>query len=258
MSSPSLDTLRHAAAARGGRCLSDRYAGMAAPYDFECAAGHRFRTSGTSIMHQGTWCRACAGLAPRSLEELDAAARRHGGRCLSRAYLGSRARHRFACAAGHAFETDAANVLYARSWCPHCAGNAALGLEPLIAWAQRHGGECLSTVYEGSKSKVRFRCKRRHTFAIKPYQRHGGRGWCSVCRVLEEQARQHRRLADMLALRGYELLSSYYVSSKVKVLVRCDRDHHWWTRPDRIHPHVQCGHCRARPARIVDAPKERG
>jgi hypothetical protein len=46
------------AAARGGKCLAERYTNSQAKLDWECALGHRWRSSFNSVK-QGAWCPQC-------------------------------------------------------------------------------------------------------------------------------------------------------------------------------------------------------
>ena len=46
------------AAARGGKCLAERYTNSQAKLDWQCALGHRWRMSFNSVK-QGSWCPQC-------------------------------------------------------------------------------------------------------------------------------------------------------------------------------------------------------
>ena len=46
------------AAARGGKCLAERYTNSQAKLEWQCALGHRWRASYNSLRH-GSWCPQC-------------------------------------------------------------------------------------------------------------------------------------------------------------------------------------------------------
>ena len=46
------------AAARGGKCLAERYTNSQAKLEWQCALGHRWRSSFNSVK-QGSWCPQC-------------------------------------------------------------------------------------------------------------------------------------------------------------------------------------------------------
>lgn len=79
--------------------------------------------------------------------------------------------------------------------------------------AQQHGGACLSRVYLGQKTKLRWRCANRHEWLGNPAQVRKG-SWCPTCRV-EQAAARHRieTLAKIIAYvteRGGQLLSKQF------------------------------------------------
>ena len=184
---------------------------------------------------------------PRSsntLEQVTEVVRARGGRCLASACPTRRTPLPLVCGNGHRFESDADRLLRLGSWCPHCAGNAPLGLERFVAWAASHGGECLSTRYVNSKTPLDFRCARGHEFAIAPVEFHGGRGWCSACRRVQERAEKLERLREKVRRMRCTLISTAYVDARTKVLVRCERGHEWWIRPDGVYGGKPCPTCR--------------
>lgn len=71
------------------------------PFEFECAAGHRF----SMLMHGlrlGHWCQACArDRTGYSLDHACALAVKRGGQCLSDSYSNSREKLHWCCEVGH-------------------------------------------------------------------------------------------------------------------------------------------------------------
>ncbi|ACC76315.1 hypothetical protein Bphy_7330 (plasmid) [Paraburkholderia phymatum STM815] len=117
-----LAKLKAIAASLGGEVVNPIYAGIAAHYTFRCARGHEWRTKGTRILLDGTWCRACAGLRRRhTIETMQQIAIERGGRCLSAEYLGVKVRLSWECHRGHVWEASPDSILNGPSWCPNCA-----------------------------------------------------------------------------------------------------------------------------------------
>jgi hypothetical protein len=54
----SADLVHALAAARGGKCLAQRYVNSQAKLEWQCAQGHRWHSSLNSVK-QGSWCRQC-------------------------------------------------------------------------------------------------------------------------------------------------------------------------------------------------------
>lgn len=57
----TLEEMRKLAAARGGKCLSDKYINAHSKLLWECAQGHRWEAEPCSIQ-AGKWCRHCWAL----------------------------------------------------------------------------------------------------------------------------------------------------------------------------------------------------
>lgn len=53
------ERLATAAAARGGKCLSTEYLGLAVKYWWQCSLGHKWEALGSSIVHRKSWCPQC-------------------------------------------------------------------------------------------------------------------------------------------------------------------------------------------------------
>lgn len=64
--------------------------------------------------------RAFVGEWERQLQSLQEKASQHGGRCLSKRYLGSKVKLKFECALGHTWPAVPANIKSGH-WCPRCA-----------------------------------------------------------------------------------------------------------------------------------------
>lgn len=107
------------AAARGGRCLSERYEGALTPLLWKCSAGHVWRATPHSV-RQGHWCGRCANERRKlKLETLRGIAAARGGACLARAYANSQTRVRWRCAEGHEW-LAIPNAVKRGAWCLAC------------------------------------------------------------------------------------------------------------------------------------------
>ena len=118
-----------------------------------------------------------------TISEMQALARKRGGRCLSAAYVNLRTKLRWRCAKGHEWETTPNSIKYMGTWCPKCSGKTALGtIEAMQALAKKHGSECLSSTYSGSLKKLRWRCAKGHEWESTPTNVKNGGYWCRECR----------------------------------------------------------------------------
>ena len=174
----TLEVMHTYAAKFGGKCLSDRYVNSNTKLTWQCAKGHVFEAVQYSVA-AGSWCPDCAGARKGSLADLVAVARKRGGECLSREYLGVSASYRWRCAEGHEWNAVAGNVKH-RTWCPVCSGRRPLGLDELVALAREHGGVCLSTIYVNLQTHMRWRCAEGHEWKAVPALIKRG-SWCPVC-----------------------------------------------------------------------------
>jgi len=182
----NLDKIHELARARGGVCLSTHYTKLADKYEFRCAAGHEWRSQGSTII-SGSWCRRCFADEQRlfrrsvdGLERLQASAQARGGQCLSSEYLGQTARYRWRCANGHEWELTGAHVL-AGVWCRMCFHDTMrLSIDHAHEAARARGGRCLSDQYVNSNSKLRWLCDRGHEWKAALSTIRRGH-WCQQC-----------------------------------------------------------------------------
>ncbi|WP_423382436.1 hypothetical protein [Burkholderia sp. LMG 32019] len=185
--SNGLERLRTAAAAHGGKCLTDQYGGIGETYLWECANGHRWQARGTNIV-AGGWCRACfarrngdSRLIPERMNDIQAKARSYGGECLDETYHGSNAKYRFRCARGHEWTTWGHLVLGGK-WCRRCANIAkSRTIEDMQAIAAERGGRCLSTEYHGNRIKLTWQCSLGHVWDSMPNTVINRGAWCPNC-----------------------------------------------------------------------------
>lgn len=172
------------AAAWGGECLGREYAGIKSKLQCRCAHGHVFEVMGESIQ-RGYWCRTCYDDRRRfTIEDMQALAKKHNGRCLSETYVGSQTPVQWQCEKGHTWWAKP-NKVQLGSWCKACfVDSKRTKVADLQVIAHARGGECLSGDPISSTVKVRWRCIRGHEWAAYPGNVKKG-SWCPECAVLE-------------------------------------------------------------------------
>nr|MDO8113541.1 GNAT family N-acetyltransferase [Candidatus Sigynarchaeota archaeon] len=115
---------RKLAWARGGKCLSKTLGDAREKLRWACKVGHEWETSLQSVL-KGTWCPDCARSSSRqkmshTIELMRQVAAKHGGKCLSSWYAGTRTKLAWKCSLGHEWTATPASIL-AGSWCPSCS-----------------------------------------------------------------------------------------------------------------------------------------
>jgi hypothetical protein len=192
-----LKAMQEIAEKHDGKCLSAFYINNNTKLRWRCAEGHEWEAVPASIQ-QGSWCPICIGkLDPASaLLKLQEAARLHGGECLSGSYEGVFKKLHWRCVKGHEWLASPAAIRRG-SWCPECAkkiqGPKRLGLDVCIEAAKRMGGECLSTAYVNTDTKLRWRCAEGHEWEAIPDSVVRRGTWCPRCkgkRILEVRRRK--------------------------------------------------------------------
>lgn len=241
-----LKAIQSIARERKGRLLTPVYLGYGIAHEFSCEHGHLWKATPRNIKC-GTWCRVCAGLMPDTIEDMRAIAENRGGECLSPEFLGAVVRLEWRCAEGHEW-LAAPNNIKTGTWCPTCATilrglKRRLTIEQMQELAQRHGGVCLSTTYQNSGTKLRWRCAHGHEWESTPDNIKGGH-WCPTCAGVV-----HLSLDDMHAVakdRGGVCLSDKYVNSSTRLSWRCAEGHEWTATPSSIRSGSWCLQCSGR------------
>jgi len=127
-----------------------------------------------------------------TMEEIQADARRRGGRCLNEQYVGSLVLMDWECAEGHRWKATAHSIRQGH-WCKRCA-DARLRFPARHAaeMAEARGGRCLSP-YSNSATKMEWSCARGHQFLATLTAVKQGR-WCPTC---SGKTTRRRRLARL-------------------------------------------------------------
>ncbi len=166
---------------RDGECLSTEYKNSYTKLKFRCKNGHEFEAIPSAVKSGHSWCPTCGGVKKLTLKEFQDIAKERDGECLSSEYKNNYTKLKFRCKNGHEFEAKPNDVKNKDSWCPACYGNKRLTLKEFQDIAKERGGECLSSEYKDSRSKLKFRCKNGHKFEATPNDVKNLDSWCPIC-----------------------------------------------------------------------------
>ncbi|MGF6413162.1 zinc-ribbon domain-containing protein [Paraburkholderia sp. MM5482-R1] len=168
-------------------------------------------------------------------------ARAWGGQCVSAAYEGYKVPLEFECAAGHRFPM-LTHMLRMGSWCQACAYERATihSLEEARALAAAKDGQCLSTQYESTREKLRWRCAAGHTWLASLEGVLAG-DWCQSCHHQSIKPPQEA-LERAAAERGGRCLSAY-VDKETPLEWQCAEGHIWKAQWFRVKKGQWCHRC---------------
>ena len=167
-------------------------------------------------------------------------AKKKGGKCLSNTYLNQKQKLKFECSEGHVWKTMANTIKGGGSWCPYCAGKAPYSLNEINKILKKKGGICLSKKINGTKSYLKFQCKKKHIWKTQLGNIISGK-WCPYCsgnaRLTIEE------MKDIAKERGGKCLSNKYVNSTTKLKWQCSNGHVWFAQPNNIKFGKWCKKC---------------
>jgi len=226
------------AESKGGKCLSKEFVNARSHMKWQCKEGHKWEATQNNIS-RGKWCPYCAGSIKLTLKEMKKIARSRGGKCLSKKYISSRSKLEWECKEGHKWFTTPSSVKHG-SWCAKCYGNVKYDIKNIKELAKKRGGKCLSDKYDGSHSKLKWKCKEGHIWETIPNDIRQGK-WCGIC-----SGNVKLNLSEMKQIaksRGGKCLSKTYTNSKTKLVWECKKGHHWDSRPGDIKRGQWCPVC---------------
>ncbi len=154
-----------------------------------------------------------------------------GGECLSEEYINAQSHLTWKCSEGHVWNAAAKHVMFG-SWCPKCNGKFSKedGLEQAKQYAKSKGGECLSTEYVNSYSKLKWKCSEGHTWnssyniLFKNY-------WCKKCSSQSNINKDGLKIAqEYAASKNGECLSTEYLGTKKELTWKCENNHIWTSK----------------------------
>ena len=190
----TLGQMQVLARTRGGECLSTTYVNNHTKLLWRCSEGHEWEAKPADVKNSGSWCPDCArsgsGLTldarRQTLEWMQTLAIDRGGECLSPRYVNNHTKLLWRCQKGHEWEAKPHDITQG-TWCPTCAGRPRITLGHMQALAKKHGGQCLSTVYVNSHTKLRWRCQDGHEWEAGPKRMQQRVNWCLECRRVAQR-----------------------------------------------------------------------
>ncbi|WP_254597737.1 hypothetical protein [Burkholderia lata] len=242
-----MERIRAAARASGGRCLTKGYTKLGDRYRFVCASGHFWESVGLDVV-RGAWCRICADQKKVTayrlkdgLARLRSCAKKRGGRCLSKAYEGSKATYQFRCKAGHEWGALGARI-FRGSWCLECQHDEKrFGIDSMRRLAIAHGGRCLSEKYRNAATPLKWVCAAGHHWSAAPGAIVRGH-WCATC--ARDASKLGIELMQAIAAgRGGVCVSTNYVNSSSKLEWECAHGHRWMATANTIRRGHWCARC---------------
>lgn len=219
----SLEQMHELAAAHGGRCLSRTFRPHPSKVRWECANGHRWSSTGT-YAKSGRWCVRCHRVG---IEDMQEAARKRGGECLSKRYA-HRLRLRWRCAKGHEWLQRGTEVKNSGTWCPTCAQRPHLGIEDMHEIARKRGWTCLAKRYRNGTTPIPWQCDQGHEFKAAPANVKVGSGCPHCAGTVKRTLGELQKLARE---RGGKCLAKEYRSANSPVRWRCAKGHEWISKP---------------------------
>jgi hypothetical protein len=237
----TLTDMQCVARERGGRCLSERYVNSITPMEWECADGHRWFANAGNV-RRGAWCSVCGHQRRRvSLADIQSAAAKLGGRCLSEKRVDATSPLLFECSAGHRWEAKLASIR-AGMWCAQCRyDRRRTPIETMHSYAASHGGQCLSEAYTSKRQRLRWRCAKgdewESTATIVKQ-----RTWCPQC-AIERGRTGIDRMHEIAVERGGRCLSVCYVNAKTRLNWQCAAGHAWEMTPSAAQRGRWCIYC---------------
>jgi hypothetical protein len=178
----------------GWRLLSEGVLGSTIKVWVECKCGHKWAVT-PSKLENGSGCPKCgrkktakALLLPIDVFHAKAAERK--GRFLSTENKGIHEKHEWECHIHGSFKATPGDILFGKNggtWCPKCGSEKCRRtkldrtFEAIKAYAKALGGECLSSSYDSSRQKLRFRCSCGYEWSCLANSMSSQKTWCRKC-----------------------------------------------------------------------------
>jgi DNA-directed RNA polymerase subunit RPC12/RpoP len=171
---------------RGIICLSKTFFKSSTKYLWQCQkCKTQWRATHNNIK-KGRGCPECAqarriqASKKYGLPNLQQAAKRQGGLCKTKSYLGYHVKHEWICKKGHEWAAIPATV-FRGTWCPYCDGQRLIDpIKDMAVLAKARGGRLLSKSYKNNKSALLFECHNKHKFKLIRTAFIKGQ-WCRYC-----------------------------------------------------------------------------
>ena len=242
-----IEEMQSLASLKRGKCLSTTYINSASKLTWQCIQGHIFNATPNGIQ-QGRWCPYCSGHMGITIKTIQQLAETHGGKCLSKEYLGCDVKLLFQCGNDHTWLTTP-ELIKQGQWCPSCNLNT---LDEIKEIAIKKGGKCLSNNISPGKislTHLLFRCGQGHEWTTKSMNVKVGH-WCPFCaREQKNKKRREHTIRRILKIceehQGSCNISPEITSSPFKkIQFQCKKGHLWETIPYNVIQGFWCPKCR--------------
>lgn len=240
-----LEEIRRIVEAKGGELLPDVYISSNTKYKVKCQEGHIWPSKGDNIK-QGKWCKICAGIANKTLEDVQLAAAQHGGKCLATAYVNNRTLLEFKCSKGHSFFALPSNVLSKKSWCKKCSSiergkkKRKYDLESAQLFMESRGGRFLSDTFSIARKTYKLECDKGHTWSA-VFSKVLLGDWCPHCAGNARKSIEDLHRAA--AAKGGSCLSTEYKNIKTHYDWRCKEGHEFKKSAESVLRGNWCSDC---------------
>ena len=172
-----------------------KYINSSSNMEWECEYKEHLSWFSTynNVVNRGTWCSKCRDIRSNEkqkskigLERAQKYASSKGGECLSTEYINSKKNLQWKCHDLKHLSWNAPfdRVVGSKRWCPECAKNQQLpGIELAKEYAKSKNGECLSTQYINTKTKLQWKCENeKHLSWFSSFEHAVTRNqWCPHC-----------------------------------------------------------------------------
>lgn len=158
-----LQTCNKLAEKHGGKCLSKQYINDQIHLLWQCAVGHVFHSSLSSI-DETYFCHICH--INKALKKCKEFAEKHGGKCLTTEFVNVKTPLTWQCAMGHVWRKQWSKMNNSKTFCNVCKKlqNKKDLLKKCHEFAENRGGKCLSTVYVNSYTSLKWECAVGHIY----------------------------------------------------------------------------------------------
>lgn len=179
----------------------------------------------------------------QKLVKLQQIAKKRGGLCLSKGYLGATTKLRWRCKKGHVWSAVPDSIRRG-TWCHRCsikdrADKRKLGIQKMYELAKLKGGYCLSKEYVNDRTKLKWQCHKKHIWFSPPRSIMHGH-WCPYCAGIAKHTLLE--MQELAKEKGGKCLSRTYINSQTKLEWQCKKGHTWVATPLCVRKHW-CPYC---------------
>ena len=188
----TIEDLKKYAIQKKGKCLSNNYERSDHKYLWKCENKlHKEFKAQWSSINRGGWCRDCWFEELRiPFSKIQEKVKQFGGTLITKEYeyVNSKSKLNYLCEFGHTCTKDWDRLNRARikkdgtksDWCSECSGRKPYTINEIRIIAKDRCGELLSTSYNGSKGKLKWKCAAGHEFSLNLHNLLQGQ-WCKAC-----------------------------------------------------------------------------